>query len=123
DKFHTYVILKLQNVKSSTLPVKGKNPVWDQDFVFETMRLDTVLVIELWNKGLLWDKVLGTHWLPLATISISNTDGDGQWISIDSEIVLKNGETFGTQSPTGHHVLIDCRFEIPTYNNNNNNIG
>ena len=26
------------------------------------------LAVELWNKGVLWDKLLGTHWIPLATI-------------------------------------------------------
>jgi hypothetical protein len=33
DKFHTYVTLKLQNVKSTTIAVKGNNPSWEQDFM------------------------------------------------------------------------------------------
>jgi hypothetical protein len=33
DKFHTYVTLKLQNVKSTTIAVKGNNPSWEQDFL------------------------------------------------------------------------------------------
>lgn len=33
DKFHTYVTLKLQNVKSTTIAVKGNRPSWEQDFM------------------------------------------------------------------------------------------
>lgn len=32
-QFNTYVTLKLQNVKTTTLTVKGAEPVWDQDFL------------------------------------------------------------------------------------------
>eukprot|EP00094_Tigriopus_californicus_P005578 TCALIF_05375-PA protein Name:"Similar to Unc13a Protein unc-13 homolog A (Mus musculus)" AED:0.64 eAED:0.64 QI:0/0/0/0.5/1/0/2/0/50 len=28
-----YVTLKLQNVKSTTVPVKGPQPCWEQDFM------------------------------------------------------------------------------------------
>ena len=31
----------------------------------ETNCLDTGLLIEVWNKGLIWDKALGHYWLPL----------------------------------------------------------
>ena len=46
----------------------------ESTFVFfsETMRLDAGLIIELWNKGMLWDKLIGTHWLPLMSIKHSN---------------------------------------------------
>ena len=36
------------------------------------MRMDSGLIIELWTKGMLWDKLLGTHWLPLRNIKHSN---------------------------------------------------
>lgn len=36
------------------------------------MRLDTGLIVELWNKGMLWDKLLGLHWLPLTKVHHSN---------------------------------------------------
>ena len=36
------------------------------------MRLDTGLIVELWNKGMLWDKLMGLHWLPLTKIHHSN---------------------------------------------------
>lgn len=32
-QFSTYVILKLQNVKTTTLTIKGVEPVWNQDFL------------------------------------------------------------------------------------------
>ena len=30
---NSYVCLKLQTVKSTTVPVRGKNPCWEQDFL------------------------------------------------------------------------------------------
>jgi len=44
-----------------------------RDVVFsETARVDVGLAVELWNKGVLWDKLLGTHWIPLTTIRQTN---------------------------------------------------
>jgi len=33
ERFNTYVVLKLQNVKSTTVLVKGNSPCWEQDFM------------------------------------------------------------------------------------------
>lgn len=33
DKFNTYVTLKVQNVKSTTITVRGDQPCWEQDFM------------------------------------------------------------------------------------------
>jgi len=41
-------------------------------------------------------------------------DGAGQWSSMDSEIIMKNGEPIGTQGPTGHYVLLDAHFQLPS---------
>ena len=38
----------------------------------ETNCLDTGLLIEVWNKGLIWDKALGHYWLPLHQVPYSN---------------------------------------------------
>ena len=38
----------------------------------ETARVDVGLVVELWNKGMLWDKLMGTHWLSLTTVKQSS---------------------------------------------------
>uniref|UniRef100_T1JHU6 C2 domain-containing protein n=1 Tax=Strigamia maritima TaxID=126957 RepID=T1JHU6_STRMM len=32
-QYNTYVTLKLQNVKSTTVTVKGSHPCWEQDFL------------------------------------------------------------------------------------------
>ena len=38
-------------------------------FVFsEVNELDTGLLLEVWEKGMLWDKAIGYHWAPLNTI-------------------------------------------------------
>ena len=41
-------------------------------FHSETDRLDSGMIIEVWNKGMLWDKLIGLHWLPLRKVQFSN---------------------------------------------------
>lgn len=37
----------------------------------EISRLDLGLIVEVWNKGLIWDTMLGTAWIPLKSIQQS----------------------------------------------------
>ncbi|XP_053337310.1 protein unc-13 homolog A [Clarias gariepinus] len=113
DQLNVYVTLKVQNVKSTTITVRGDQPCWEQDFMFEINRLDLGLVVELWNKGLIWDTLVGTAWIPLNTIHQSDEEGPGEWISLDSEVLMKADEIYGTKNPTPHRVLLDTRFELP----------
>uniref|UniRef100_A0A671LCM4 Unc-13 homolog Ba (C. elegans) n=1 Tax=Sinocyclocheilus anshuiensis TaxID=1608454 RepID=A0A671LCM4_9TELE len=113
DKFNVYVTLKVQNVKSTTITVRGDQPCWEQDFMFEISRLDLGLVVEVWNKGLIWDTLIGTAWIPLNTIRQSDEEGPGEWTSLDSEVLMKEDEIYGTKNPTPHQVLLDTRFELP----------
>ncbi|KAJ8921478.1 hypothetical protein NQ315_003096, partial [Exocentrus adspersus] len=113
SQFNTYVTLKLQNVKSTTVTVKGATPCWEQDFLFETNDLNTGLLIEVWSKGMIWDRAMGYHWIPLQTVQYSNEEGNGQWLSLEAELVMRDGEVVGTKTPTGHSLLVDCRFELP----------
>uniref|UniRef100_A0A8C1KGH4 Unc-13 homolog B n=1 Tax=Cyprinus carpio TaxID=7962 RepID=A0A8C1KGH4_CYPCA len=113
DKFNAYVTLKVQNVKSTTITVRGDQPCWEQDFMFEISRLDLGLIVEVWNKGLIWDTMLGTAWIPLKSICHSEEEGPGDWIFLDSEVLMKADEIYGTKNPTPHRVLLDTRFELP----------
>ncbi|XP_061622904.1 protein unc-13 homolog B-like isoform X16 [Phyllopteryx taeniolatus] len=113
DKFNAYVTLKVQNVKSTTIAVRGNQPCWEQDFMFEIGHRDSGLVAELWNKGLIWDTLIGTALLPLDAIRQSNEEGPGEWTCLDSEVLMKEDEIFGTTKPTSHQVLLDARFELP----------
>ncbi|MGH0179436.1 UNVERIFIED_CONTAM: hypothetical protein FKN15_016539 [Acipenser sinensis] len=101
EKFNTYVTLKVQNVKSTTIAVRGSQPCWEQDFMFEISRLDLGLTVEVWNKGLIWDTMVGTVWIPLHSIRQSN------------EVIMTDNEICGTKDPTFHRVLLDTRFELP----------
>lgn len=38
----------------------------------EINRLDLGLTVEVWNKGLIWDTMVGTVWIPLHSIRQSN---------------------------------------------------
>ncbi|EPB75692.1 hypothetical protein ANCCEY_05237 [Ancylostoma ceylanicum] len=97
----------------------------------ETNRLDEGMIIELWSKGVLWDRLLGVHFMPLTDVrywwefsAISRcllieerfsraAPGDGKWLQMDQELETRNGQTVGTSKPTGHNVLVDSRFELP----------
>ncbi|XP_069562116.1 protein unc-13 homolog B-like [Brachyistius frenatus] len=113
DKFNAYVTLKVQNVKSTTITVRGDQPCWEQDFMFEINHLESGLVVELWNKGLIWDTLIGTSLIPLNTIRHSDEDGPGEWMLLDSEVLMREDEICGTTNPTPHHVQLDTRFELP----------
>ncbi|XP_051924838.1 protein unc-13 homolog B-like isoform X6 [Hippocampus zosterae] len=113
DKFNAYVTLKVQNVKSTTIAVRGNQPCWEQDFMFEIRHQNSPLVAELWNKGLIWDTLIGTALLPLDAIHQSNEEGPGEWTCLSSEVLMRADEIFGTAKPTPHRVLLDARFEIP----------
>ncbi|XP_030623958.1 protein unc-13 homolog B [Chanos chanos] len=113
DKFNAYVTLKVQNVKSTTITVRGDQPCWEQDFMFEINRLDLGLIVEVWNKGLIWDTMLGTAWIPLKSIRHSEEEGPGDWTFLDSEVLMKADEIYGTKNRTPHRVLLDTRFELP----------
>uniref|UniRef100_A0A7N6FGQ9 Unc-13 homolog A n=1 Tax=Anabas testudineus TaxID=64144 RepID=A0A7N6FGQ9_ANATE len=113
EKFNTYVTLKVQNVKSTTIAVRGNSPSWEQDFMFEINRLDLGLTVEMWNKGLIWDTMVGTVWIPLSSIRQSNEEGPGEWLTLDSQVIMTDNEICGTKDPTLHLVLLDTRFELP----------
>lgn len=40
-------------------------------FLSEINRLDLGLIVEVWNKGLIWDTMVGTAWIPLKSIQQS----------------------------------------------------
>ncbi|XP_064353331.1 protein unc-13 homolog A isoform X2 [Dromaius novaehollandiae] len=113
EKFNTYVTLKVQNVKSTTIAVRGNLPSWEQDFMFEINRLDLGLTVEVWNKGLIWDTMVGMVWIPLRTIRQSNEEGPGEWLTLDSQVIMTDNEISGTKDPTFHRILLDTRFELP----------
>ncbi|KAI6203400.1 C2 domain-containing protein [Aphelenchoides besseyi] len=113
EDYHSYVIVKLQNVKSTTVAVRGTQPSWEQEFIFETNRLDQGLILELWNKGVLWDKLLGVHFMPLHQVQYAAGAGPGCWVQIDQEIETRNGNPTGTSRSTDHSLLVDVRFELP----------
>uniref|UniRef100_A0A1I8GNF5 C2 domain-containing protein n=1 Tax=Macrostomum lignano TaxID=282301 RepID=A0A1I8GNF5_9PLAT len=107
SQLNTYVCLKLQNVKSTTIAVKGCVPSWEQDFMFEAHTLNTGLTAELWNKGVFWDRMLGCAWIPLGEVSESAKEGLGRWVNMDSEYRCH----CGNPRPTDHRLLLDIRME------------
>lgn len=56
----------------------------------ETNDLNTGLLIEVWSKGMIWDRAMGYHWIPLQTVQYSNevSSTDTLHLKIDKGIYL-----------------------------------
>lgn len=54
---------------------RGGGDLTPLPFPSEINRLDLGLTVEVWNKGLIWDTMVGTVWIPLRTIRQSNEVG------------------------------------------------
>ncbi|XP_043533450.1 protein unc-13 homolog B-like [Chiloscyllium plagiosum] len=113
DKFNTYVVLKVQNLRSTTVTRRGNEPCWEQDYMFEINDLRKGLVVEVWDKGLIWDTLLGTAWIPLKKIEHAMDEGFGTWWILNSEVLTKGDEICGAKNPTSHKILLDTYFELP----------
>lgn len=126
----TSTVYFMQNVKSTTIPVRGNRPTWEQEFILyainaflliikltkclsETDLIDQGLIIELWNKGVLWvifcsfakinfahkwivanilliqDKLLGVYYLDLKTVPYSQSHV--KWLQINEEFETRLG--------------------------------
>ncbi|XP_067873916.1 protein unc-13 homolog B-like isoform X4 [Heterodontus francisci] len=113
DKFNTYVALKVQNLRSTTMTRRGNEPCWEQDYMFEINDLRKGLVVEVWDKGLIWDTLLGTVWIPLKKIEHATEEGLGIWWILNSEVLTKGDEICGAKNPMLHEILLDAYFELP----------
>ena len=40
-------------------------------------------------------------------------EGPGQWLTLDSNVIMAENEICGTKDPTFHRLLLDIRFELP----------
>ncbi|XP_039245971.1 protein unc-13 homolog A-like [Pipra filicauda] len=113
DASKTYVVLKVQNLKSTTIDRRGSDPCWEQDFMFEICADGKGFLVELWKKGLLWDSILGVLWIPLATVEYATDEGPGSWWTLHSEVIKNGSEIQGTKTPTSHEILLDVYFALP----------
>ncbi|XP_063268630.1 protein unc-13 homolog C isoform X2 [Prinia subflava] len=113
DTSKTYVVLKVQNLKSTTIYRRGREPCWEQDFMFEIHADGKGFIIELWKKGLLWDSILGVLWIPLASVEYATDEGPGSWWRLHSEVIKNGSEIQGTKTPTSHEILLDIYFALP----------
>lgn len=40
-------------------------------------------------------------------------EGPGEWLTLDSQVIMNDNEICGTKDPTLHVLLLDTRFELP----------
>lgn len=73
------------------------------------------MVVEIWTKHLILDRVMGYVFVPLDSIAYNQYDYSSydQWYNIDSEQIVNNGEVQGTKNSTGHMILLNVHFDTP----------
>lgn len=47
------------------------------------------------------------------TSSTDLQEGPGEWLTLDSQVIMADSEICGTKDPTFHRILLDTRFELP----------
>lgn len=48
-------------------------------------------------------------WCPL----LVQQECGGRWVELEAQLMMRGGAVVGTTGPTGHALLLDCRFEPP----------
>lgn len=79
-------------------------------FNSETNRLDQGLILELWNKGVLWDKLLGVCFMPLRQIKFEQMPGPGQWFQ--SEFGDEKKENLGKIFDNPKSIIMIPKYSI-----------
>ena len=83
------------------------------------------LQVELWERGQLWDKLLGLCLIRLDTRERRGGGGDDdeeeeeeaeeRWLTLDAELILnRQGQVTRTCQPTSHSILIRTHVELPS---------
>ncbi len=72
---------------------------------------NNLLTIELWNRGMTWDKLLGVHCLKLDNYLPNTTVKNELILNLDSELCMIDGIIVGTQTPTGHAIYVEVHIE------------
>lgn len=109
-----YVTVKVENLKATSLEKSGKRPQWDQELCFEVSNKadSNILMLELWEKGFLWDKMLGTTCILFKEIPPSIDEMEPKWVTVYQELRRAAGTGSLTgHGPTCHELLVDVRFE------------
>ncbi|CAF4969747.1 unnamed protein product, partial [Rotaria sp. Silwood1] len=95
NECYSYVVLKIDNVKSTTTVVKGSQPSWEQEFYFDIADRSADQYDEQLNTGL--------------------SGVNERWITLDAELILnRQGQVARTCHPTGHSILICTHIELPS---------
>ena len=118
-----YVSIKVDNLKAHSLERSGKQPAWEQEFCFELpsnkIGSEKMVTLEVWEKGFLWDKILGTACIPFEEISASleetplaDPKSGPKWLQMYEELLpaaVGSSKVRGHRL-TCHELLVESRW-------------
>ena len=117
NNFTSYCVLKIESAKGQTSLQYGYEPTWNQEFLFELASISYDLIIEVWQKGFLFDSIIGMMYVPLKNVRHSSHDNQpGRWHRLYNELDMDStaNRVIGVLNPTNHELLLDTRFELPS---------
>ncbi|XP_064192510.1 protein unc-13 homolog A-like [Anguilla rostrata] len=114
DEFNAYVTVKVRNLKTTTVPLRGNEPSWEQNYILEINDLEKSIFVEVWDKRLIWDVLLGSVCIPLSAVQHRTQEGPGQWWPLHSDVIMEGIEVCGVDSPAHHKIMLDIYDEMLT---------
>lgn len=96
------------------LPLHSKCVLWFVLMLREIQRSRTRIGMTAFQrrlKGLFMCTV--SIVLDMFLFPVSFQEGPGQWLTLDSNVIMAENEICGTKDPTFHRLLLDTRFELP----------
>lgn len=61
----------------------------------------------------MWSRYLIPPSSPGTLTFVNPQEGPGEWLTLDSQVIMADSEICGTKDPTFHRILLDTRFELP----------
>ncbi|ESN98827.1 hypothetical protein HELRODRAFT_162286 [Helobdella robusta] len=78
---------------------------------------ESFVVVELWIKEFLSDRLIGVSLIPVNDIRVSNEKADGEKVFLHSNLLYEGDRPIGVDGLTKHGLWLDARVNVEDHNN------